>query len=49
MIRRVLNMQMGKTVDCVGRGPGALWEKSVISVKECNKEGNSNAGHAHQS
>lgn len=27
MIRRVLNGQKGQTVDCIGRGPGALWQK----------------------
>lgn len=27
MIRRVLNAQKGQTVDCIGRGPGALWQK----------------------
>jgi len=27
MIRRVLNTQKGKTVDCIGRGPGARWQK----------------------
>ena len=27
MIRRVLNTQKGQTVDCIGRGPGALWQK----------------------
>jgi Fic family protein len=27
MIRRVLHTQKGQTVDCIGRGPGALWEK----------------------
>lgn len=27
MIRRVLNEQKGKTVECVGRGPGAKWVK----------------------
>jgi len=27
MIRRVLNTQKGQTVDCIGRGPGALWKK----------------------
>ncbi|MDA8254989.1 MAG: hypothetical protein M0Z99_04995 [Betaproteobacteria bacterium] len=30
MIRRVLNTQKGQTVDCIGRGPGALWQKSRI-------------------
>ena len=28
MIRRVLNTQKGQTVDCIGRGPGALWQKT---------------------
>jgi len=27
MIRRVLATQKGRTVDCIGRGPGALWQK----------------------
>jgi hypothetical protein len=27
MIRRVLNTQKGQTVDCIGRGPGALWQR----------------------
>ena len=27
MIRRVLSSQKGQTVDCIGRGPGALWQK----------------------
>jgi len=27
MIRRVLNMHKGQSVDCIGRGPGALWRK----------------------
>lgn len=27
MIRRVLNTQKDKKVDCIGRGPGALWQK----------------------
>lgn len=27
MIRRVLAVQKGKTVECIGRGPGALWRK----------------------
>jgi Fic family protein len=27
MIRRVLNTQKGQTVDCIGRGPGELWQK----------------------
>lgn len=27
MIRRVLNTQKGQKVDCIGRGPGALWKK----------------------
>jgi fido (protein-threonine AMPylation protein) len=27
MIRKVLNGQKGQTVNCIGRGPGALWEK----------------------
>jgi Fic family protein len=27
MIRRVLTTQKGQTVDCIGRGPGALWQK----------------------
>jgi hypothetical protein len=27
MIRRVLNTRKEQTVDCIGRGPGALWKK----------------------
>lgn len=27
MIRRILNTQRGQMVDCLGRGPGALWQK----------------------
>lgn len=27
MIRRVLVTQKGQTLDCIGRGPGALWQK----------------------
>ncbi len=27
MIRRVLNTQRGRSVECIGRGPGALWQK----------------------
>ncbi|MBK7425322.1 MAG: Fic family protein [Propionivibrio sp.] len=27
MIRRVLTTRKGQTVDCIGRGPGALWQK----------------------
>lgn len=27
MIRRVLGAEKGKTVECMGRGPGALWQK----------------------
>lgn len=27
MIRRVLNTQKGQSVDCIGRGPGALWQR----------------------
>lgn len=27
MIRRVLNTQKGQSVDCIGRGPGALWRR----------------------
>ncbi len=27
MVRRVLNAEKGKTVKCIGRGPGALWRK----------------------
>ncbi len=29
MIRRVLYTQKGRLVDCIGRGPGALWQKSA--------------------
>lgn len=27
MIRRVLKTQKGQSVDCIGRGPGALWQR----------------------
>ena len=27
MVRRVLNDEKGKTVECIGRGPGAKWKK----------------------
>ncbi len=27
MIRKVLNARKGQAVDCIGRGPGALWQK----------------------
>lgn len=27
MIRRVLNTQNGQSVGCIGRGPGALWQR----------------------
>lgn len=27
MIRRVLNAHKGQSVDCIGRGPGALWQR----------------------
>lgn len=27
MVRRVLNDEKGKTVECIGRGPGAKWQK----------------------
>lgn len=27
MVRRVLNGEKGKTVECIGRGPGAKWQK----------------------
>lgn len=27
MIRRVLDSQKGEAVDCIGRGPGALWQR----------------------
>jgi Fic family protein len=27
MIRRVLNSQKGQSVECIGRGPGALWQR----------------------
>jgi Fic family protein len=40
MIRTVLKtMQKNGVVECIGRGPGALWKK-VIPLKEGNKEGN---------
>lgn len=27
MVRRVLNDENGKTIECIGRGPGAKWQK----------------------
>jgi hypothetical protein len=27
MIRRVLNTRKGRSVDCISRGPGALWQR----------------------
>lgn len=27
MIRRILNLQKGETVECLGRDPGARWQK----------------------
>jgi hypothetical protein len=29
MIRRVLSSQKGLSVECIGRGPGALWQKKM--------------------
>ena len=41
MIRTVLkSMQKAGEVECVGRGPGALWKKRVLPLKEGNKEDN---------
>lgn len=41
MIRTVLkSMQKDGMVECVGRGPGALWKKKVLPLQEGNKEGN---------
>ncbi|MGD1076129.1 MAG: Fic family protein [Thermodesulfovibrionales bacterium] len=40
MIHRVLREQQGlKEVECLGRGPGALWRKEVIPLKEGNIKG----------
>jgi hypothetical protein len=27
MVRRILGEQKGKSVECIGRGPGAKWKK----------------------
>jgi hypothetical protein len=41
MIRRVLrDMQRASRVECIGRGPGAKWRKSVLPLKEGKKRGN---------
>ena len=41
MIRRVLrDMQRAGRVECIGRGPGAKWRKSVLPLKEGKKRGN---------
>ncbi len=32
MIRRVLGAEKGQTVECIGRGPGALWQKKGITL-----------------
>lgn len=41
MIRRVLrDMQQAGRVECIGRGPGAKWRKSVLPLKEGKKRGN---------
>lgn len=41
MIRRVLRKgQSLKEVECLGRGPGALWKKRVIPLKEGTNKGN---------
>lgn len=34
------SMQEVGTVECVGRGPGALWKKKILPLQEGNKEGN---------
>jgi hypothetical protein len=33
MIRKLLRDQKGKTVDCLGKGPGALWRKRGNTLK----------------
>ncbi|MCK7510408.1 MAG: Fic family protein [Desulfobacterales bacterium] len=39
MIRRVLRERQGlKEVECLGRGPGALWRKEVIPLRKGNKK-----------
>lgn len=41
MIRRVLKkLKEQGTVECLGRGPGALWRKRAIPLKEGNNKGN---------
>jgi hypothetical protein len=41
MIRLLLrDLKAAGRVECLGRGPGAKWRKSVLPVKEGNKEGN---------
>ena len=32
MLRRVLGEQKGKSVDCIGRGPGAKWKKKEGNI-----------------
>ena len=41
MIRKVLrDLKNSNHIESIGRGPGALWRKRVISLKEGNKKGN---------
>ena len=41
MVRKVLrDLQEAGLVECLGRGPGAVWQKRVIPLKRGNKEGN---------
>lgn len=41
MIRLLLrDLKAAGQVECLGRGPGAKWQKRVLPLKEGNKEGN---------
>ena len=41
MIRKVLSdLKKSDIIESIGRGPGALWRKKVIHLKEGNKKGN---------
>lgn len=45
MVRKVLrNLQKAGSVECLGRGPRAVWEKRGIPLKEGNKAGNKSYG-----
>ena len=45
MVRKVLrNFQKAGFVECLGRGPGAIWQKRVVPLKRGNKKGNNANG-----